>query len=232
MRETIIILHGWGLRGGKYINLQKLLENKGYKVYAPDLPGFGAEPIKNLHMNLDSYVEFVESFMEKNKIGKAVIVGHSFGGRVGIKFAWKNPDKVLKLILTGTPLQRDRSFSKKIAFVASKTGGKVLKLLPKGINNLARKSIYRTIGEWDYYKAGDLKEIFKNIIEEEPIKYFKELNVPVFLIWGKDDKTVPQEPIKQIAKISKAHFVSVPNTNHRLPYMNPDLFWQSLKKVL
>ncbi|MCL5970083.1 MAG: alpha/beta hydrolase [Patescibacteria group bacterium] len=149
-----------------------------------------------------------------------------------MKFAWKNPSKVLKLILTGTPLQRDRSFSKKIAFVASKTAGKVLKLLPNGINNLARKSIYKAIGEWDYFKAGDLREIFKNIIEEEPIKYFKEIKIPVFLIWGKDDKTVPPEEVKQIANISKAHFITIPNTDHKLPYMNPDLFCKSLEKVL
>lgn len=232
MKKNIIILHGWGLNGSKYSQLTKILEEKGYKVYSPDLPGFGHEPLKSDRTNLDDYVSFLEYFIKKNKIQSPILIGHSFGGRVALKYSWRNKN-VSKLILTGVPLIRNLSFKKKIQFIAARYLGKTLNVLPKNKKQFIRKIFYFMIGEWDYYNSGKLKEVFKNIIGEDLIGYIKNLNTPTVLVWGEDDKITPVYLIKKINKIKKdIKFLVVPGIGHKLPYENANLFYEKIKLYL
>lgn len=229
----IIILHGWGLKGSIYKNLINLFKQEGFKVFAPDLPGFGSEPLCSSSMNLDGYVEFLDGFIKKNKISKSILIGHSFGGRIAIKYVYKYPQGVSRLILTGVPAIRNKSFTKKIAFVFAVIGGKLLKGVPTKIREVLRKSLYRVIGEWDYYKAGRLRQVFKNIIGEDLIQYLKEIKIPVLLVWGEKDSIVPASDICKIKKyLLKAKFIIVPNIGHKLPYENPDVFLDAIESFL
>ncbi|OGH42361.1 MAG: hypothetical protein A3H79_04785 [Candidatus Levybacteria bacterium RIFCSPLOWO2_02_FULL_36_8b] len=231
--SNIIILHGWGLNGQKYEKLSQLLEKKGYKVFAPDFPGFGSEPLKSESMDLGDYVEFLNNLIKKNKISKPILIGHSFGGRVALRYGFENPSKVSKLILTGTPIIREKSFSKKIAYAGAVIGGRIFKKFPDIQKERIRKVLYFAIGEWDYYKAGSLKQVFKNIIGEDLIKYIKEIKIPVFLIWGKNDKIVPAKYLKDIKKLNReVIYKTVPGVGHKLPYEKPEQFFEEIKSLI
>ena len=39
--HVIVLLHGWGLSARAYMRLSALIAARGYRVVAPDLPGFG-----------------------------------------------------------------------------------------------------------------------------------------------------------------------------------------------
>lgn len=231
--SNIIILHGWGLNGQKYEKLSELLKKKGYKVSAPDLPGFGSEPLKSESMNLGDYVKFLDNLIKKNKISKPILIGHSFGGRIALRYAFENPSKVSKLILTGTPIIREKSFSKKIVYATAVIGGKIFKKFPNNLKERIRKILYFAIGEWDYYKAGSLKQVFKNIIGEDLIKYIKEIKIPVFLIWGENDKIVPAKYLKDIKKLNReVTCKTVPGIGHKLPYEKPEQFLEEIKSLI
>lgn len=233
MKQSIIILHGWGLNGSKYNELSKILKNKGFDVYLPDLPGFGQESLKSESMNLDNYVDFVNKLIKQNKIEKPIIIGHSFGGRVGIKYSYIYPDNVSKLILTGVPVIRHITFKKRIVKVMAIAGHLFFDKAPGNINSILRKILYQSIGEWDYYKSGSLKEVFKNIIKEDLLLYAKELIIPTLLVWGEDDKLVPVSDVVKIKKIIQdANFVIIPNVGHKLPYEKPELFFDSIKSFI
>ena len=81
----ILILHGWNLSAEKFRPLQRELEKQRYKVYGMDLPGFGKAVMPKKPLFLSDYVTFVASYLKSKKIDRAVIIGHSFGGRVAIK---------------------------------------------------------------------------------------------------------------------------------------------------
>lgn len=232
MKKIIIVLHGWGttLSGDRYHELKKLLEAKGHTVFTPDLPGFGKETLQKKVMVLDDYVSFVHAFMKKHTIKNAIIIGHSFGGRIGAKLAVKYPELVEKLILTGAPLiKRKLSLKKKIAYLAAKTGKRALSLFPEKLQQLSKKVLYRSIDEWDYYKAQELKETFKAIIGEDLSVVLPKISVPTTVIWGGNDTFVPLVDGEEIAKrIKNAKFVVVENATHRLPYEHPVLFFKAL----
>jgi pimeloyl-ACP methyl ester carboxylesterase len=57
-KPSIIILHGWGLSGEKFTGLQHELASLGYRVFAPDLPGFGKSIVPSRPYYLSDYVDF------------------------------------------------------------------------------------------------------------------------------------------------------------------------------
>lgn len=222
MRKTVIILHGWGVSGIKYNELQKLLEQKNYSVFAPDMPGFGTEPLLNKSMTIDDYVDFVIGFMMKKNIIKAYFIGHSFGGRVLAKLAVVCPDFVEKIVFTGSPLIKSKLSLKKraIQFTVTKSK-KIIDLLPEKSSDLLRKVIYRMLGEWDYYKANEKKETFKNIISEDASLYIDKIKQPTLVLWGENDQMVSAEIAKKIIeKIPNSKMVIVKQGGHGIPYAN------------
>lgn len=232
-KPSILILHGWGLSGAVYLKLARLLKREGFAVFVPDLPGFGKEPLRSQAMMLDDYVSFVDEFLKANKIDKLIIIGHSFGGRVALKYAFKYPQKTNKIVLTGAPVIRRRVFKRKISLVAAIAGGQLFRFLPKATKDFLRKLLYFLIGEWDYYKAGSLKQVFKNIISEDLVVYAKNVKVPVLLVWGENDKVVPVSDMKKIVKIiPHATFSVVKDAGHKLPYEKPEAFVKAIRQFL
>lgn len=233
MSQSIIILHGWGLRGKTYARLEEILKKNGYSVFAPDLPGFGDEPLPSPSFKLSDYVAFIDDLLKKQKFDKPIFIGHSFGGRVSIKYAFTYPEKTKKIILTGVPIIREISFKKKIAFIAATLGGKVMKQFPLSFHNFFRKALYYWIGDWDYYKSGPLKQLFVNIIGEDLVQYITQLKVPVVLVWGKRDAIVPVSILDKVKKlVPNAEVVIMPDANHSPLRDNPEEFYEAIKPFL
>ena len=107
--ENILILHGWGSQAERWSEVKELLENGGYRVYVPDLPGFGESLPPPQAWSVDDYVEWVRSFCEKENLSQIFLLGHSFGGSIAIKFVNYFPEKVQGLILVAPKLKRQKT---------------------------------------------------------------------------------------------------------------------------
>ncbi len=231
--RTILILHGWGLRGNIYKNLQTLLEKEGYKVFVPDMPGFGDEPLTNSAMNLTDYVNFVKKYIVKKGLSEVIVIGHSFGGRVGLKLSYLYPRLVKTLVLTGVPVVRHINIKGKIVKFFLKNLIGLRPVFPVSLLKFGRKIIYRFIGEYDYYKAGNLKKTFQNIINEDISLYAAKLIMPVLLIWGEDDIFTPVSDVEKIKLIMpRVSSVILKSNGHRLPYENPKIFIEVMKQYI
>ena len=103
--QPILILHGWGGSSDSWIEVQEILANKGYMVVCPDFPGFGKSAPPSNPWTLGDYTEWLKSFIEKIKEihpefkEPFFLLGHSFGGRISIKFTIQYSEKLKKLIL-------------------------------------------------------------------------------------------------------------------------------------
>jgi len=63
-----------------------------YKVFCPDLPGFGKSPLPEGPFSISDIANMVIEWIEKNKIHKPVVVGHSLGGYVALEIAKQKPN--------------------------------------------------------------------------------------------------------------------------------------------
>jgi pimeloyl-ACP methyl ester carboxylesterase len=68
------------------------------RVYALDLRNHGLSPHAS-DMSYESMASDVTSWMDRNGLGEAEIVGHSLGGKVGMVIACRSPRRVSRLVV-------------------------------------------------------------------------------------------------------------------------------------
>jgi len=229
----ILILHGWQVPVARYFSLKELFQKAGFQVLVPQLPGFAfKETIKKAYQ-LDDYLDFVVDFLKKKKIDNIFLIGHSFGGRIAIKFAILHPEKIRALILTGVPAIREKKFKRQMFFVAAKIG-KIFFAIPpfSFLQPVTRKLLYFLSDEWDYYQTkGKMRETFQKIINENLESLLTKIKAPTLLIWGEKDRIVPLSVAQEMVKrISGAKLTIIANASHKLPYEKPKIFSEKCLK--
>ena len=188
---------------------------KKLQIFSLDLPGFGAsEKLKDDWFVVD-YTDLVVKFIEKNcqKNIPVIIIGHSFGGRIGIKLASenlaKNSNSNQNLVLKNQTfvqnlMQKDYQISKLIligsaGFVDNSVPNKLKKVIAKilkpifsfGIMHKFKKQIYQQVLKNDDYLQTSMKQTFINTIDEDLTGFMKKIKIPTLLIFGDRDTETP-----------------------------------------
>ncbi len=241
----VLIVHGWNTTADvqRYNPLKKELENRGYPVFIPDLPGFYSRRNLSKPLQLDDYAHFVEKYIcqkvkkEKgNKKNKLILIGHSFGGRIGIKLAAKNPGLIKILVLTGTPGFVPTSRAKILFFFILAKAGRAALSVPviSVARNPVRKMLYRLAKASDYlHLNGFLKQTFKNIIREDLERPMRQIKIPCLLIWGSEDKLIPLGIAKKMqTTIHGSKLEIIPKGNHIVVWKQPKKFVDKVEKFL
>ncbi len=96
--QVLMLLHGLF---GALSNWEGVVNHysKHFRVIIPMLPIYEM-PIKEA--GLPGLREFTEKFVASMKLDNIMLMGNSLGGHVGILFTLANPEKVTKLVLTGS----------------------------------------------------------------------------------------------------------------------------------
>lgn len=191
---VILILHGWGSSSDSWIRVQEILVSKGYKVIIPDFPGFGKSKTPLNAWGVDDYVNWLNSFLLSQKLEKFFLIGHSFGGRVAIKFVVKYPEKVESLILCGSAgIKPEPGLKTRIIFLLSKFGNAFF--TPKPLLRFkdgAKNIFYSFLRNRDYVKANRImRETIKKVLEEDLLQELSKIKTKTLILWGKLDKMVP-----------------------------------------
>jgi pimeloyl-ACP methyl ester carboxylesterase len=218
---AILVLHGWGSSSDSWVEMQKLLAEKGYLVVCPDLPGFGKSSLPESPYSVSDYEKIVVDFVKKifpESSKELILLGHSFGGRISIKIIFKKSLKIKKLILCDPAgIKVTPSFKTKIILLISSAGDLIFSLKPlKKIKYFARNFFYFFINKRDYVKArGVMKETIKKVLKEDLRSELSSVKVKTLLLWGEKDKIVPLK-YSQIFKerIENSRLEVFPKTGH------------------
>lgn len=93
----MVIMHGlFGMLDNWQTLGKKWAEN--HQVFLVDLRNHGHSPHSD-HFSYQYMMEDVEEFMDDLFLDDVILLGHSMGGKVGMKFAQKFPDLIDKLIV-------------------------------------------------------------------------------------------------------------------------------------
>jgi len=77
-----------------------LVRDHGFRVLAPDAPGFGGSPrLPVARYELPALVDLARSLLDALGLDRVAWVGSSWGGTVGVHFAGTHPDRVEALVL-------------------------------------------------------------------------------------------------------------------------------------
>ena len=97
--KTIILFHGKNFNGYYWKDVIPFLAGKGYRVIAPDLLGWGRSDKPDVHYSFHMLAAINRMLLDSLKIDSAIVLGHSMGGMVAIRFALLYPALVSKLVL-------------------------------------------------------------------------------------------------------------------------------------
>lgn len=216
--KKILILHGWTYSTKKWGEIINLLENKGFEVLLPNIPGLTQEIEKP--WTITDYLIWLKKIVEKEK-GKIILVGHSNGGRISIAFAQKYPEKLSNLILIDSAGIYHNDFTRKIKRIFFRNLAKIGKKLTK--SQTLRALLYKIVGERDYYDATEVqRKTMVNMISQDLTNIFPDIKIPVTIIWGRDDKVTPLEDgIFMNKNIPGSKLFVIENARHSPMFTNP-----------
>ncbi|MDI6883016.1 MAG: alpha/beta hydrolase [Patescibacteria group bacterium] len=226
--ETLLILHGWQSSKEKWQQVKVAFEKGGVEVIVPNLPGFKPETELNKPWNLDDYIEWLKNFSQDRK--SFFLLGHSFGGRIAIKFAAKHPKRLKGLILVSAAgIKPKKTLWLFLISIIAKIGNK-FSFLP--FFSFFRKLFYKfLVRKKDYFEVkGTIKETFKKVVKEDLTPYLSKIQTPTLIIWGKNDKITPlKDALLMAEKIKNSKLEILENIGHTPHLENPQLLAQKIK---
>jgi pimeloyl-ACP methyl ester carboxylesterase len=205
----VILIHGFNYDLNTWMsNIDALAEH--FKVYAVDLWGAGYSTREELDYGFALFSEQIRLFMQELGIARAHLVGHSMGGGTSIFLSVNHPELVDRVVLVGSvgvarPLPlRGRLF--------------MLPRLPEllmglGTDRIRRKNLadywihdpemlsdevfermsrYQKIEGTTRASLDILRRNFFHTLDEE-IHTLSGLDIPVLMVWGRHDRSVPLE---------------------------------------
>lgn len=105
--ETLVMLHGYMASGHYFKHIRERLESD-YRVVTLDLLGFGRSPKPKVGYTYDDHVSAIHHTIETLGIAKPyVLLGHSMGALIALRFATEHGDDLKKLLLFNPPLFTD-----------------------------------------------------------------------------------------------------------------------------
>ncbi len=204
--NDIVLLHGWGQNIEMMRPIGDNFQDR-FRITILDFPGFGESEEPKEAWTIEDYELMLEEFLKKVNVKKPIVIGHSFGGRVAIRYSARNP--ISKLVLFGSPcirIQEELSLGVKML--------KKLKTLP-GLNGLG-EYMKKFIGSRDYKAASPImRQTLVNVVNEDLSKFAREIEEPTLLIWGTNDTEAPLNEAKELEKIMlDAALITLPGTHY------------------
>ena len=190
--EAIVYLHGWG----QNIEMMEPIANpfeKNNRIVIIDLPGFGKSEEPKTSWTLEDYVTMIHKLLKELKINNPNIIGHSFGGKLGILYASKYPTK--RLVLLASPFKVE--FKKQPLKVRVYKRIKKVPFL-KGLAEIMKNKI----GSTDYKNATPrMREILVKHVNTDLTEEAKKIKCPTLIIWGTNDTAVKVEDAYILEKL-------------------------------
>ena len=242
---AVILLHGYPFDRSMWREQIDFLRAHGYRVIAPDLPGFGetVEADRTITSMADMARD-VATLMDKLEIVDAAICGLSMGGYVVFEFAHLFPTRARALVLAGTRAPADNEPEKQTRAAQAE------QMLAKGMGDLVDATLprllaARTLAE----KPGVIGRVREMILRADPRgaaaaqrgmaarrDYSGDLpgiKVPVLIIVGRQDPIRPVTDAEFMHRgLNDSRLEIIEDAAHMTNMEQPEVFNRALERFL
>jgi pimeloyl-ACP methyl ester carboxylesterase len=220
--RPVVLVHGLGVRAEEWTALAPYLVHAGYRVYMPDLPGYGRsqKPADFSYSVHDEAVMVVE-FMDALGLKHVDLGGWSMGGGIVQHVALDHPDSIRKLILfDAVGLKEPPQFDTRL--FTPENADQLFQLqtllsphpvpLPRFIVRDVLKVSHRN--EWVVKRA--IASMLTGSDATDSI--LPQLKMPVLIVWGSEDRIFPVSQAEKMHRlVPQSELDIVPGCGHLAP---------------
>jgi pimeloyl-ACP methyl ester carboxylesterase len=211
----ILYLHGWGQNQRAFFPLIESLSNS-YRHIILDFPGFGQSTQPSETWGVSEYADFVHGFIQHLGLSSCAIVGHSFGGRVGLRLACQHPECASGLFLIASAGLRGRApFLRRMRISAIRSLARIAQRCLPLIGEKIKQALYSRIASRDYQQAGSMRAIFVKVVTDDLRDILPQIHCPVSFLYGANDTEAPPEMGKEMhALLPNSTYLELPGFDH------------------
>jgi pimeloyl-ACP methyl ester carboxylesterase len=184
----VLFLHSWALDRRALDGPLSVLTERGCRVIAPSLPGFGGtRALPYAQRTVAGYAGWVDAFLDAIGCDRPVIViGHSFGAGVATKFAHDHVERVSSLVVLnsiGDPTAMLRPRLRSLPFALPRPGRIVAfgRLNLIAVENIVRNPV-AVLDAARIALTADLRDEMAALADSE---------IPTLVLWSDDDAVTP-----------------------------------------
>jgi pimeloyl-ACP methyl ester carboxylesterase len=242
--QTVLLIHGIGddLCARSWDSLIPELSRR-YHVVSFDLPGFCRSSKQNALYSPELYADFIKWVATTYAQRQYIVIGHSMGGAIALRFAAKYPAELQRLIIVDAAGILHRSVFTKYALqlksppdsfplwdvgysFANKLSRATVDTLeqmgsPVDLNTLISSSFLRE----KMLGADPQKIAALALMQENFSKSLETIHTPTLIIWGTDDAVAPLRTAKLLyAKLPDSRLELIDSAGHTPMLSRPKQF--------
>lgn len=240
---VIIFIHGFPLNKSMWdMQVEALKEN--YRVIAYDIRGHGNSDPGIDEFFIELFVNDLLRFMEKLGIEKAILCGLSLGGYIALNAVLKYPGRFDGLILNDTQCIADTPKIKENRCMA------IIRIMKNGVEQYADEIIENLFARESFTNKKNeiaaVTEMIRSTTKQslcntlhalaerkETCDRLPEINIPVLIMVGKEDKITPIAAAQQMHEnIRDSTLKIIQHAGHVTNLENPTAFNFQLVKFL
>lgn len=219
---VVVLVHGLGGSAEDWRNLTPYLVSAGFRVYRPDLPGYGrSQRPRDFSYSVRDEASVVVGFLDALGLKQVDLGGWSMGGWIVQLVAARHPERVNRLMLfdsaglDATPNWNTNLFMPQSAAELDQLDALLMPHPPHIPAYVARDILRKSHGHaWVVKRALDTMLTAADVTD----KRLPELKMPVLIEWGEVDRITPMAEAETIHwLIPQSQLNVIPGCGHLAP---------------
>src|SRR5215218_4607959 len=243
---AVLLVHGYPASSHMWRPALPAIAARGLYAVAPDLPGYGdSEP--DPPGTWTRHVDALEALRQAEGLERVALVGHDWGGLIGLRWACDHPDAVWAIVASDTGFFPDGRWHGMADALRTPGQGEelvdamtlegfagLLGSMSTGIGPEDAREYFKAFadeprrrGQLELYRSGDFEKL-------EPYEgRLAALAVPALLLWGEDDPFAPLAAAKRFeAELPGAELEVIEGAGHFVVDDAPERYAESLVSFL
>jgi len=201
---AVLLVHGYPESSHMWMPALEALAARGLYAVAPDLAGFGDSP-PDPPATWERHVETLEELRSHLGLDRVALVGHDWGGLIGLRWACDHPDAVWAIVASNTGFFADARWHDMAKAMRTPGRGeelvdgmtherfeRIMRDFSSGVDDRAIGEYFKAFadeprrrGQLELYRSGDFEKL------EAYEGRLAALDAPFLALWGEDDPFAP-----------------------------------------
>lgn len=239
----VVLLHAFPCDRRMWDAQTHSLRDAGFRVIAPDLPGFGESRVPGGAPSLAAAAQAVFDLLDDRALNGVVLVGLSMGGYVAMEMLRQQPGRISALSLVDTKASSDpgpaREQRRSVADAALATGstGALKGMIPKLLGEATRGTrpdIVRSVEGFIADASPEAVAWAQRAMAERPdsLPILANFHGPSLVLYGQEDTLSPESDQEtMVDALSDVVVQSIPGAGHLSALEQPDQVSEALLRL-